>query len=141
MLTVRELMCTNLYVLKATDTIHQARDLMVDKRIRHVPVVNDNGEFIGLLTKHDVLAASISTLADIGQNERDAIEDSIPVAEIMQTDLVVANENTTLLEAARFILTQKHGCLPVFRGTELIGLVTETKFVELAIHLLEEKEG
>ncbi len=140
MYIIKDLMSKELYTLKATDTIHQARDLMLSKHIRYVPIVNDDGEFVGLLTKRDVLAVSISTLADIEQNERDKIEDGIPIAEVMRTDLIVAEEGTDLLKAARFMLTQKHGCLPVFRGTQLTGLLTEADFVRLAVYLME-KEG
>jgi len=140
MFIIKDLMAKKLYTLKVTDTIHQARDLMLSKHIRYVPIVNDNDEFVGLLTKRDVLAVSISTLADIEQNERDKIEDSIPIAEVMQTDLIVAEEGTNLLEAARFMLKQKYGCLPVFHGTQLTGLLTEADFVRLAVYLME-KEG
>lgn len=140
MLIVKDLMSKELYTLKATDTVHQARELMLNKHIRYIPILNDNNEFVGLLTKRDVLAVSISTLADIEQNERDTIEDSIPIAEVMRTDLIVANEETHLLEAARFILNQKHGCLPVFRDTQLVGILTEADFVRLAVYLLEKEE-
>jgi CBS domain-containing protein len=138
MITVKELMSDELYTLKPTNTVHEARELMLQKRVRHVPIVNEQGKFVGLITKHDILALSVSKLADISEKERDEIESSIVLGEVMIRDVVVANEETNLLEAAQFILEQKHGCLPIFRGTQLMGILTEADFVKLAIHLMEK---
>ena len=137
MITVKELMRSQLYTLKPTNTVHQARDLMLDKQIRHIPIVDNSGKFIGLLTKRDILAASISSLADIDNIERDELEDGIPIAEIMITDVVVAQEDASLLDAAQHLLDQKHGCLPIFRGDKLVGILTESDFVRLAVHLMK----
>jgi CBS domain-containing protein len=137
MITVKELMTDQLYTLKATNTVHQARDLMLDKQIRHIPIVDNSGKFMGLLTKRDILAASISSLADIDNTERDEIEDGIPIAEIMITDVIVAQEDTNLLDAAQYLLNQKHGCLPIFRDDKLVGILTESDFVRLAVHLMK----
>lgn len=137
MITVKELMMGQLYTLKPTNTVHQARDLMLDKQIRHIPIVDNSGKFIGLLTKRDILAASISSLADIDNIERDELEDGIPIAEVMITDVVVAQEDASLLDAAQHLLDQKHGCLPIFRGDKLVGILTESDFVRLAVHMMK----
>jgi len=135
---VKELMSDELHTLKPTDTVRQARELMLEKRIRHVPIVDESGEFVGLLTKHDVLAVSVSLLADIDKTEREELEGSIPLSEVMIREIVVAEEDISLLDAAKFILEQKHGCLPVLRGQRLVGILTEADFVKLAIYLLEK---
>jgi CBS domain-containing membrane protein len=137
MITVKELMNRELYTLKPTDTLHQARDLMLKKQIRHIPIVDKAGQFVGLLTKRDVLAAGVSALADINTQERDELESGIPISEIMITDVIIAQEETLLLEAARSMLKQKQGCLPVFRGHQLLGILTEADFVKLALYLME----
>jgi len=138
MMTVKDLMNNELYTLKSTDNVHQARELMLEKRIRHVPIVDDLGEFVGLLTKRDVLAASVSVLAEIDNNERDELESHIPISEIMITEVIVAEEETPLYEAAKFMLDQKHGCLPILRNNQLVGILTEADFVRLAVHLMEK---
>ncbi len=138
MITVKELMCERVYTLRPTDTVHDARCLMVEKHVRHVPIVDVAGKFVGLITKHDILALSVSDLADIDISERAEIESSIPLAEVMITDVVVAEEDTNLLEAARFLLEQKHGCLPIFNQGELTGMLTDTDFVRLAVYLMEK---
>ena len=137
MITVKELMMEQLYTLKPTNTVHEARDLMLDKQVRHIPIVDFDGKFIGLVTKRDILAASISSLAELDKTERDELEDGIPIAEIMITDVVVAQEDASLLDAAQNILAQKYGCLPIFRNEKLVGILTESDFVRLAIYLMK----
>jgi CBS domain-containing membrane protein len=139
MITVQELMSDPLYTLRAQDTVHTARALMLEKRIRHVPIVDDVGNLVGLLTKHDVLAVSISTLAEVENAVRDELEEGIPISEIMITDLTVGYLTTGLREAARFMLEQKHGCLPILSADQkLAGILTEADFVKLALNLMEK---
>jgi CBS domain-containing membrane protein len=138
MIIVKDLISRELYTLKPTDTVREACELMLNKRIRHIPIVDEQGKFVGLLTKRDVLAVSISVLADIDVAERHELESSIPISEVMITEIAVAQEDTSLLEAAQMLLRQKHGCLPIFRGSHLVGILTEADFVKLAIHLMEK---
>jgi CBS domain-containing protein len=138
MFTVKDIMTDELYTLKPTDTVHQAQELMLKRRIRHVPIVDENEKFVGLLTKRDVLAASVSALADLNSKEREELEMSIPISEIMITDIVVAEEKTNLFKAANFMLEQKHGCLPIFRGSKLVGILTESDFVRFSMKLMEK---
>ena len=138
MITVQELMSEALYTLSAHDTIHTARELMLEKRIRHVPIVDDEDNLVGLLTKHDVLAVSLSTLAEVENEVRDELEEGIPIGEVMITDLMVGYLTTSLREAARVMLEQKHGCLPILSADQkLAGILTEADFVKLALHLME----
>lgn len=137
MITVQDLMSEELHTLSPTDTVHEARELMLKSRIRHIPIVDNEGEFVGLVTKHDILEVSVSALAGIDNETRDELESAIPLGEIMITDITIADAETSLLEAAKFMLEQKHGCLPVFQNSQLIGILTEADFVKLALHLMQ----
>ncbi|MCK5718420.1 MAG: CBS domain-containing protein [Thiomargarita sp.] len=140
MITVKDLMCSELHTLRPKDTIHKAKQLMLDKQIRHIPILDEDNHFLGLVTKRDILAVSISILADIDISERDELEEGIPVCEIMTTDVIIVKEDTPLGEAARSLLKQKFGCLPVLQDDILIGILTEADFVKLAVYLLEKLE-
>lgn len=136
MITVKDLMNTDLQTLKPTDTLHEARQLMLEQHIRHIPIV-ENDKFVGLLTKHDILAISVSSLAGLDSTQQDELDAAIPIKEVMLTELDVANEDASLLEAANVMLSQQHGCLPIVRGEKLVGVITEADFVRLAIYLME----
>ena len=139
MLTIQELMSTEVFTLKAEQTVHDAHDLMRDHHIRHIPVVDDEKKFIGLLTQRDLLAISVSTFADVSNEEREELETGIPLGEVMTRGVIVAQEDTDLMDAAKFLLDTKHGCLPVIAGSgELLGILTEADFVKLAIKLMDK---
>jgi CBS domain-containing protein len=138
MLIVKDLMSHELYTLKPTDTVQQARELMLKQQIRHIPIVNEDNELLGLVSKRDVLAASVSTFAELQENERDEIESHIPIDKIMIKEVVIAEENTHLVETARFMLETKQGCLPVMRESKLVGILTEADFVRLSLFLLKK---
>jgi CBS domain-containing membrane protein len=139
-ITVAEIMTTALHTLKATDTVYAARQLMTERHIRHVPIVDDAGRLVGLVSQRDVLAASRSRVTDRGDNERRQFETSVPLGQIMTTQLSVVSEKMNLREAALRLQAHKYGCLPVVAQGKLKGIITEADFVAVAINLLEQLE-
>jgi CBS domain-containing membrane protein len=137
LITVDELMTRELYTLRETDSVHHAHDLMTQHKIRHIPILDKDGLFAGLLTQRDVLAAAVSLFSDISTEEREDIERHIPVSELMTTNIVVAEKGTDLREVARHLLVSKHGCLPIVAKGYLQGIITESDFVRLALNLME----
>lgn len=140
MITVGEIMSTDLLTVEDTASLADARRLMTEERIRHLPVVNGLQEFVGLLTQRDVLASSLSAVAEVDRAEQEALEASIPVRELMHTDLAVVEEDTSLREAAAYLLHHKIGCLPVVSSGSLVGIITESDFLKLVIKLLDRFE-
>jgi CBS domain-containing protein len=137
LITVADVMTKALVTLPETASIWDARHLMTDRRIRHVPIVNADGEFVGLLTQRDVLATTVSILAEVDPGEIKTLESSIPVKEVMTVEIRAVEEETDLREAARYMLEHKLGCLPVIRSQRLAGIITETDFMKLVLRLLE----
>lgn len=141
MLTVKDVMTTDLVTLKDTDSVSRGRQIMGNKHVRHVPILNEAGEFVGLLTQRDVLAATVSVLADVDQQTIEDMESSIPIREIMTTAMTVVHEDTLLREAAKYLLELKVGCLPVLSNAQLVGILTEADFIKLAIELLNKLDN
>lgn len=140
MITVADVMTTQIYTLRETDVIDTARQLMAERNIRHIPIVNEDGVLRGLVTHRDLLAASISDLIDVEEMERQRVETSTPLAQIMTTDISVVTENMNLREAALRLQNHKYGCLPVVSQGVLKGIITDSDFVAVAINLLEQLE-
>lgn len=137
MFQVKDIMTKDVFTLNQTDSLSAAKDLMDLARIRHIPIVDDEGNFAGLLTHRDILAATISELADIDIETKNEIEAGIPIHEIMQTDVCTATVDMPLKKAATLLLEEKYGCLPVVRNRKLCGIVTEADFLRLTIDLME----
>ncbi len=137
MFKISELMTSPVYSLRETDTLQSARVLMDQKRIRHVPITTGNNVFRGLITNRDVLANTISHLADIDQATQNEIDAGIPLQEIMRTDVRTISSEDSVKDAANILYSHKYGCLPVVDNGKLVGIVTEADFLQLTIQLLE----
>lgn len=135
-MTLDMIMSTDLVTVGPKDTLADARELMHDRKIHHLPVVDD-GRLVGLVTLTNVLAATDSILRD-EENRIHASE--IAVRDIMVTDVATVDEHATLRQAALFLEKHRIGCLPVMSDGELRGIITDTDFVAVAINLLEQLE-
>ena len=130
------IMSTNLVTVAPSATLAEARTLMQDHRIHHIPVM-EGDQLVGLVTLTNVLAATDSFLRDdksrIHANE-------IGIADAMVTDVATVDVNASLRHAALFLERHKIGCLPVLDDSKLVGIITDTDFVGVAINLLEQIE-
>lgn len=137
MLKVKDLMTSPVFSLKDNDTLYSARALMDLQRIRHIPIVTVDNVFSGLLTHRDILAATISQLAELDPETQKEIDSGIPIREIMRSDVTSVAEDTLLKKAAQILLNNKYGCLPVVNKGELTGILTEADFLRLTINLMD----
>ena len=135
MFSIDAIMSTNLITVRPEDTLADVRNLMQENRIHHIPVVED-GQLAGLVTLTNVLAATDSFLRD--QNRIHASE--ILVRDVMVVDVATVELNAGLRQAALFLEKHQIGCLPVMHNHELVGIITDTDFVAVAINLLEQLE-
>lgn len=140
MMIVADMMTTELYTLKETDSVYDARSLMIEKNIRHIPILNDAGGLVGLVTQRDLFAISLSKLTDVRNEQRAEFEQSVRLRDVMTTDLSVVHEQMNLREAALRLQAHRYGCLPVVSRGKLVGIITDSDFVAVAINLLEQLE-
>lgn len=126
---VRDLMTPDPYTLQPRDTLAALYDLMDSHRVRHVPIVDTDGELVGLLTHTDLAMSALGSLSDLPlSQERDLLQRR-RVREVMVTDLETVEPDTSLAEAAATLFENKIGCLPVVEGSRLVGILTESDFV------------
>jgi len=137
MITVDEIMTTEIFTLPATATVADAIRVMAERSIRHIPIVDSEGNMEGLVTRHDVMGVMDSTL-----REKTAQRDpaTIPLAEIMTRDVVTVDGGANLRRAALYLEEHDFSCLPVMAEGKLIGIVTDADLVAVAINLLEQLE-
>ena len=136
MFSIDAIMSTNLITVTPGATLAEARSLMQENRIHHIPVV-DGEHIVGLITLTNVLAATDSFLRD-DQSRIHANE--IGIGDAMVTDVATVDVNASLRHAALFLEKHKIGCLPVLDDGKLVGIITDTDFVAVAINLLEQLE-
>lgn len=137
MFTLDAIMTTDLITVTPTATLADARALMQEHRIHHIPVVSEDNSLIGLVTLTNVLAATDSIL----RNTDSRIHASeVCLKDIMVTEVATVDEQASLRQAALFLEKHRIGCLPVVSEGKLRGIITDTDFVGVAINLLEQLE-
>lgn len=118
--------------MKASDTVKHADVDMHLANIRHIPVVDDKGNLVGILSNRDVLRA-------LGAN---GTGEGIKIGDIMTSNVRTCQEDTPAGKAAEEMMEHKIGALPVVGDAgQLIGLVTETDFVRIVYDTLGEFEN
>ena len=137
MLKVKDLMSSPVFSLRENDSLHSARELMDLQRIRHIPIVTVDNVFTGLITHRDILSATISKLAELDPETQKEIDSGIPIHEIMRADTTSVTPDASLKDAARLLLNNKYGCLPVVEAGDLVGIITEADFLRLTINLMD----
>lgn len=130
MITIDELMTSNPITLNGEDSIEDARAIMTEKDIRHIPVT-DNNKLIGLVSQRDILKATLPGTTD---------GTTISLADIMIRDVSVIRKSDSVRQAAIFLQSHKYGCLPVVSDDQLVGIITDSDFISIAINLLEQVE-
>ena len=126
---VRDLMTEKVFTLKGRDDLTALYDLMDSRRVRHVPIVESDGELVGLVTDRDLSRSALGAVEELPLSvERDILRRR-RIRDIMATEPDTIEPDATLKEAAEILLENKVGCLPVVEGLRLVGILTEADFV------------
>ena len=131
--TVEQFMAVDLFTVRPEDVIDLAASLMHWRHVRHVPVEDDAGHLIGIVSHRDLIE-----LMALGKFAASA---SIIVRDIMKTDLLTITPDTPTLEALELMRERNIGCLPVVKDGRLVGIVTAYDFLTVSAKLFEEKLG
>jgi len=130
---VEEFMSTDLFTVQKEDLIELVAEIMDWRKIRYMPVEDSKGELIGLISSRMLLRHFVH------QNELQE-ETKIAVKDIMIEKPVTVTPETSILEAMRKMQDHRIGCLPVVKGKELVGVITEMDFLRITARLLERLE-
>ncbi|HET8576835.1 MAG TPA: CBS domain-containing protein [Methylomirabilota bacterium] len=111
-----------------SDSCQEAVAQMHRARVRHLPVVNREGELVGVVTDRDLRHHLFSphVFKELGATSLDILLKAVPVSAIMSTNVVCVEAEEDLGEAARTMLEDKVGSLPVVDRGRVVGILTET---------------
>ena len=127
---VKDLMTPDVTTLRRNEKLTLADDVMPLGRIRHLPVMDEDGkELVGIVSHRDLFHGALTQPLGYGRRGRRKLLDTLLVKDVMATEVVVTTPETALAEAARVLTERKIGCLPVVEDGRLVGILTESDFV------------
>lgn len=119
---IEEIMKSNVETLRPDDSIETAIRLMREKKIKHIPIVDDEMKILGIISDRDVKDAAPSIL-----NEQSAdFTLKNPVRQIMQQQVITGHPLDFVEEVAALFYEHRISCLPVLKADKLVGIITET---------------
>lgn len=130
---VQRLMTPVVKTLQRNDQLTIADDVMREQRIRHLPVLDEEGVVCGVVSQRDLFRGALARALGYGQTAQQKMHSMLLVKEVMSTTVVTIGPHEPLANAARLMLENKVGCLPVLDGEKLVGILTESDFVKLAV--------
>ncbi|ASD65956.1 HPP family protein [Pseudoalteromonas piscicida] len=135
--TVADLMTADPFAVIAENTLQDAHNLMKEKNVRHIPVIDEAGSLVGMLTQKIMIAKVMGIMATYGANALARKEKQTKVQDIMATDFASVRPGQSLQDVVRFFVDNRHGCMPVVdEQNKLVGILTSSDFVRLAAALL-----
>jgi acetoin utilization protein AcuB len=136
---VRERMSKPVITIPPQTTVPDALNLLKEEHIRRLPVM-DHGKLVGIVTDKHLLSASPSPATSLSVWEITYLLSKLRVDRIMSRQLVTVSEDTPLEEAARIMVDHKIGGLPVLRGEQLVGIITESDLMKTFLEFMGARE-
>jgi CBS domain-containing membrane protein len=128
-------MTTKVFTIQPGKHLRVVEEIMKWAHVRHVPVVDDHGRLVGILSHRDLMGAAISTLqVRIAEVERMQHNAAIEVRQIMHVPTATIGPDERVQRAAHLLRSLRIGCLPVLEDQRLVGIVTEADL----LHIIEE---
>jgi acetoin utilization protein AcuB len=110
-----------------TDTsLKDALELVRSKSFRHLPVLDEDGGLVGIVTEKSLVYASPTPTTTLSIFEVDYILSRTKVGQVIQGSVITVGPDLPIEEAARVMIDHRIGCLPVVEDEKLVGIISDT---------------
>jgi acetoin utilization protein AcuB len=134
---IRDRMTRNPVLCAADLAVTDAFDLMKKSHIRRIPVVDKSGKLVGIVSDKDLLRVSPSPATTLSAYEIPYLLSKVKVNDVMTKKVITVTEGTPVEEAARIMVDNKIGGLPVVNETDIVvGIITETDIFKTFLELI-----
>ncbi|MAL17237.1 MAG: CBS domain-containing protein [Balneola sp.] len=134
-LMVEEFMTTDLFTVRKDDILEFVGNLLDWRKIRYLPVEDDQKHLTGLITMRQLLREYYRTAED-GEDTG-----AKTVSEIMIQNPITIHPEASIMEAMDIMKDQGIGCLPVVKNSRVVGIITEGNFMNITTLLLKKLES
>jgi acetoin utilization protein AcuB len=133
---VKQRMTANPIVASPNTTYREAMKLLKENEIGHLPVVDDRGKVVGIVSETDLMSTGPSRVTSLSIYEIHTLLDELTLKQIMSTPVLAVEEDCGLGSAAGLMVEHNIGSLLVMRGEELAGIITETDIFKTFVEVL-----
>jgi len=116
-------------------SVPDALKVMQGSKIRQLPVLDENGKLVGIVSLVDLFRVSPSPATSLSVWEIDYLLEKMKVETVMTKDVITVTEDTAVEEAGRILADNAISGLPVMRGDELVGMITESHLFSILMDL------
>jgi len=133
---VRDFMTRNPLTLRQDDLLRQAVEVVMVRRIRHIPVLDEKGSLVGIVTDRDVQGTLPSPLSAAAPEEYEALLETTPLARIMTKNVITVGADDLAAEAVETLLADRIDGLPVVDDGRVVGIFTVRDALRAYLELL-----
>ena len=127
---VDEIMTREVVCIDMDTSIGDSMEVCEKKRIRHLPIVDDQNCLVGLVTDRDLRYSISPRIGSISENNSDRLSLKRPVHLIMVRAVFSTTPETSLSDAAELMLAHRIGCLPVIdQQRHVVGIATTSDYI------------
>jgi len=121
---VGRIMHTHLVTVPPDTTILKAKNIIAEKRINHLLVVNKNEDLIGMVSDRDIKQSWASPATTLSVHELNYLLSQLTVEMIMVKKIITISPGTTIERAAHIMQENRISALPVIEAEKLVGIIT-----------------
>jgi acetoin utilization protein AcuB len=136
---VRDFMTKDPVTLGEDDLLRQAVEVVMVRRVRHIPVLDGGGRLVGILTDRDVQRTLPSPLSAAAREEYEALLETTSLAQIMTREVLTVSPDDLAGEAVETLLADKIDGLPVVENDRLVGIFTIRDALRAYLDLLRDR--
>ena len=133
---VRDFMTRDPLTLRQDDLLRQAVEVVMVRRIRHIPVLDEKGSLVGIVTDRDVQGTLPSPLSAAAPEEYEALLETTPLARIMTKTVITVGADDLAAEAVETLLADRIDGLPVVENGRVVGIFTVRDALRAYLELL-----
>jgi acetoin utilization protein AcuB len=123
---VEDRMTSDPVTITTNTSLKDALELVRSKSFRHLPVLDEDGGLVGIVTEKSLVYASPTPTTTLSIFEVDYILSRIRVGQVIQGSVITVGPDLPIEEAARVMIDHRIGCLPVVEDEKLVGIISDT---------------
>ncbi len=137
---VRDFMTQEPVTLHDDDRLREAVELVMVRRIRHIPILDAQNRLVGIVTDRDIKRTLPSPLSSAAREEYEALLETTAIGRVMSPNPITIDADADVADAVQILVDSRIGGLPVVEGGGLVGVFTERDALAGYVELLKALE-